>query len=289
MGSEPSAEEWEQILGADLLPHLEPAGRRAAARQPLDFTLLPAGAHKPLADSIGRHGLEDLLILPGCARLRRRCLYTPLRVLGVGDRAVALWVQALPTPGLRAVVPFGEIAAITVQAGRTSGQLAVISADSRLPVRYEAAGDVAVDALIRHLRRRAAGDPAPVPAGYPVIRSRRRPAFDPDLLRLDPDDEIAAAGRYGSAGRRTCLLAATPRELVIMRSFRRARPPGSATETIYIPRRAIEEASVEPDSLLLRSAGLDLRIMLASRKTTAAASAWLDQVLSDHDHSGAGP
>ena len=65
MGSEPPAEEWEQILGADLLPHLEPAGRRVAARQPLDVTVLPAGAHEPLADSIGRHRLEDLLILPG--------------------------------------------------------------------------------------------------------------------------------------------------------------------------------------------------------------------------------
>jgi hypothetical protein len=292
MGSEPPAEEWEQILGADLLPHLEPAGRRVAARQPLDVTVLPAGAHEPLADSIGRHRLEDLLILPGRARpygrLRRRCLYTPLRVLGVGDRAVALWVQALPAPGLRAVVPFGEIAAITVQAERTSRQLAVISADGRLPVRYDAAGDIAVDALIRRLRSRTAGDPAPVPAGYPVIRSRRRPAFDPDVLRLDPDDQIAAAGRYGRAGRRMCLLAATLRELMIMRSFRTARLPGRATETIYIPRRAIEEISVEPDSLMLRSAGLGLRIMLASRKTAAAASAWLDQVLSDHHHSGAG-
>jgi hypothetical protein len=88
MGSEPLAEEWEQTFGADLLPHLVPAGQPTDARQPLDVTLLPVGAHRALTDSIGHHGLEDLLILPGVAqvygRLRRRCLYTPPRVLGVG-------------------------------------------------------------------------------------------------------------------------------------------------------------------------------------------------------------
>ena len=73
-----------------------------------------------------------------------------------------------------------------------------------------------MDALIRRLRQRAAGDPAPVPAGYPVA-GRRRPAFDPETLKLDPDDEIAIVGQYGRAGRRTCLLAVTPLELVIMR------------------------------------------------------------------------
>ncbi len=43
-----------------------------------------------------------------------------------------------------------------------------------------------------------------------------------------------------------------------------------------------------PGSLLLRSAGLELGIELRSRRTVAAASEWLGQVLSDHDHSGTG-
>jgi len=76
MGREPPAEEWEQTFGAHLLPHLVPAGRPRTARQPLDVTLLPVGAHAALAGCIGRHGLEDLLVLPGAAqaygRLRRR-------------------------------------------------------------------------------------------------------------------------------------------------------------------------------------------------------------------------
>lgn len=216
MGSEPPAEEWEQTFGADLVPHLVPTGQPSTARQPLDVSLLPVGAHAALAGGIGRHGLEDLLVLPGDAqaygRLRRRCLYTPLRVLGVGDRTVALWVQAPAVPGIRASVPFSEIA----------------------------------------------GDPAPVPAGYPVAGSRR-PTFDPEILKLDPDDEIAVAGQYGRVGRRTCLLAVTPLELVIMRSSRLAHPRDRVADTLYVPRRAIEGASIESGSLLLRSAGQELR------------------------------
>ena len=163
MGSEPQAEEWEHTFGADLLPHLVPAGQPTAARQPLDVTLLPVGAHRALTDSIGHHGLEDLLILPGIAqvygRLRRRCLYTPLRILGVGDRAVALWVQAPPAPGIRAEVPFGEMAAIARRADGTRRQLLIHGSACRVPVRYDAASDGVMNTLVRHLRRRAAGAP----------------------------------------------------------------------------------------------------------------------------------
>ena len=115
-----------------------------------------------------------------------------------------------------------------------------------------------------------------------------RPAFDPEILKLDPDDEIAIVGQYGRLGRRTCLLAVTPLELVIMRSSRLAHPRGRVAETLYVPRRAIEGASIQSGSLLLHSAGQELRITLRSRRTAAAASAWLGQVLSDHDRSGTG-
>jgi hypothetical protein len=217
MGSEPQA---------DLLPHLVPAGQPTAARQPLDVTLLPVGAHRALTDSIGHHGLEDLLILPGVARvdgrLRRRCLYTPLRVLGVGDRAVALRVQAPPALGIRAEVPFGEMAAIARRADGTRRQLLITGSECRVPVRYDAASDGVMNTLVRHLRRRAAGASMPVPAGYPVARSRRRPAFDPGVLKLDPGDEVAAVGQHGRSG------SPLPRasSSLCVRSGRQVRPAG---------------------------------------------------------------
>jgi hypothetical protein len=71
---------------------------------------------------------------------------------------------------------------------------------------------------------------------------------------------------------------------------RSAQPPrqlGRLTDSLYVPRRAIESASIRSGSLLLRSAGLDLNIELRSRRTAAAAAAaWLGQILSDHDRSG---
>lgn len=291
MAREP-IEQWEQILDGDLLRYLIPAGPLRTAWQPADVNQLPAGAHADLAAGIGRHRVEDLLVVPGAApihdRLRRRCLYSPLCVLGVGERAAALWVQALPAPGIRAMVSLSEIAAIARRTAGTREQLLVTGRTGRLPLRYDADAAFVVDGWIRRLRRRAAGDPVSVPAGYPVARivSHGRGLFNPDALRLDRDDDIAASGRYGRAGRRTCLLAVTPRELVVLRSARSVRRPGRITDFLYVPRCAIEDGGVQSGTLLLRSAGLNLRIRLRSGTTAAAASTWLGQVLSEHDRSG---
>ena len=72
----------------------------------------------------------------------------------------------------RASAPFSEIAVIAWEADRTRKQLLIAGRAWRLPVRYDVAGDVVMGALIRRLRRRAAGYPAPVPAGYPVAGRR---------------------------------------------------------------------------------------------------------------------
>jgi hypothetical protein len=81
------------------------------------------------------------------------------------------------------------------------------------------------------------------------------------------------------------LLAVTPRELVILRSAPSANPPGRRAESLYVPRRAVEDGGIRSRSLVLRSAGMDLCVGLRSRKAVATASAWLGQVLNDHDRS----
>ena len=190
---EPSMEEWEQAFGADLRPRLIPAGRPDAMRRPSGADQLPPGAHAALSAAVGRCSLQDLLIVPSAARscgwLRHRFVYTPPCVLGAGDRAVALWVQAPPEPGIRALVPLGEIAAIALHTHGTSRQLVVTGSAGRLPVRYGVADDPVMDGLIIRLRRRVAGRPAPVP---PVA------ARFAALLRLDPADEVATTGPKNS-------------------------------------------------------------------------------------------
>jgi len=281
----PSIEEWEQAFGADLRPHLISAGLPDAPMPPSGLDRLPPGARAALSAGIGRYGPEDLLILPRAARnaglLRRRFVYTPPCVLGVGERAVALWVLAPPEPGIRVMVPFGEIAAIRRHTRGTARQLLVTGSAARLPVRYDVAGDAEMNALIRRLRRRAVGHPAPVPAPVNGQRTRftgrGRPAWDLAVLPLDPADHVAAAGSG-----RACLIAVPPYELIVLRS----RRSGGATDALLVPRRAVQQASVRSGSLLLRSAGVDLHVRLRSRKTAATAAAWLEQVLGYHDRSG---
>ncbi len=267
MGGEPPMEEWEQTFGTDLRPHLVPAGQPDAIRRPAGVNQLPPGAVAALDAAIGRYSLQDLLIVPGAARscgwLRHRFVYTPPCVLGVGERAVALWVQALPAPGIRAMVPLGEIAAITLHVHGTRRHLLVTGSAGRLPVRYDVADDPVMEALIIGLRRRAAGTPAPVP---PVA------ARFAALLRLDPADEVATAGP------KTRLIVVTPYELVILR-------PG---RVLYVPRRAIQAAGIRSRSLVLRSAGVDLDLRLRPRKTAAAAVLWLERVPVDRHRSGTG-
>jgi hypothetical protein len=103
MGSQLRAEDWEQVVAADLAPHLIPASQPRAARRPADVNDLPHGAHAALAACIGRHGLEDLLIVPAIAwpsgRWRPRCLYSPSSVIGIGEQGAGLRVQALRADG----------------------------------------------------------------------------------------------------------------------------------------------------------------------------------------------
>src|SRR6516162_5469519 len=102
MGRDPPMEEWEQTFGTDLRPHLIPPGQPDAIRRPAGADQLPPGAVAALSAAIGRYSPQDLLTVPGAARscgwLRHRFVYTPPCVLGLGDRAVALWVQGLPSP-----------------------------------------------------------------------------------------------------------------------------------------------------------------------------------------------
>lgn len=163
MGGQPLEADWELVVGRDLVAHLLPAGRRCGVRRPADVAWLPDGAYPALVDSVGRVGLEDLLVVPAVAcpakPWRRRCLYSPLCVMAIGERGVGLWVQALPAPGVRAWVPFEEIAAVERRADGRRGVLVVTGRAATLPVRYDADGQAVVDAWARRLRLRAAAAP----------------------------------------------------------------------------------------------------------------------------------
>jgi hypothetical protein len=293
MGGQPAAADWEYVVGSDLMLHLLPAGRPRGVHRPAGVAWLPDGAHPAIVDSVGRAGLEDLLVVPAVAwpvePWRRQCLYSPPCVMGIGERGIGLWVQALPVPGVRVQVPFEEIAAIEQRRDGPCGMLIVTGRAGMLPVRYHADGQAVVDAWTRRLRGRAAAMPAPVPP-HP---SGRQPYGGADLgsLLLSQSDPIVYAGWRSRVGRGACLLGVTSRELVVVQSLcARRRPWRRTTRTLCVPRGSIEDAVVRSKTVLLRSAGAEVRIVLQSRKVAAAADSWLWWMLSDHGRLGsAGP
>jgi hypothetical protein len=291
MGSQAGAADWEHVVGRDLVPHLLPAAQLGRVDRPAAVESLPEGAYQAIVASVGRVGLEDLLVGPAVAWptgwSRRRCLYSPPWAAGIGERGVGLWVRALPAPGVRVRVPFGDIAAVEQHGDGLRRVLVVTGRAGSLPVRYYADGQTAVDAWTRRLRLRAAAEPAPIPPPYPGVQGL--PGGDPESLLLAPGDAIVSAGWRSRAGRGACLLGVTSRELVVMQSRRaHLRPWQLTTRALYVPRGSVEDAAVRSKAVLLRCAGADVRVVLRSRKVAAAVSSWLRWMLSDHDCSGTG-
>lgn len=282
MDGQPAAD-WEYVVGRDLVPHLLPAERPRGVHRPAGVAWLPDGAYPAIVESVGRVGLEDLLVAPAVAwpvaPWRRRSLYSPPCVMCIGERGIGLWVQALPVPGVRVQVPFEEIAAIEQRGDGPYRMLVVTGRAASLLVRYHADGQAVVDAWTRRLRVRAAATPAPVPpyshGGEP------RGGADLGWLLLSQDDASVHAGWRSRAGRGTCLLGVTSRELVIVRSRRaRRRPWRRTTRTLCVPRGSIDDAAVRSKTVLLRSAGTEVHMVLQSRAVAAAAASWLRWMLS---------
>ena len=87
MGSEPFTRDWDMVVRSDLAPHLLPPGPLRCMQRPVDVAMVPDGARQALARDVGRHGLEDMLVVPALVRPGprwRHCLYSPPCVLGIG-------------------------------------------------------------------------------------------------------------------------------------------------------------------------------------------------------------
>lgn len=289
MGSQPWTADWEQVVARDLVSHLVPTQQSGSVHRPADLTGLPSGAHAELSACVGRISPEDLLVVPAAAwrwdRWRQQSLYTPSSVAAVGERGIALWVQALPVPSVQAEVPFSELAAVEQRTDGPWGVLILTGRAGNLVVRYHQDAQQAIEAWTHRLRLRATPVGAPLPPSQAGGRGRRQRSF-----LLAPGDEVVRSGQGRRPGRGPCLLAVTSRELVIVQSARkRGRPSGRANRTLYVPRASIEDAAVQSKTILLHSAGTEIRVVLRSRKVAAAASCWLRWLLSEHDRRGTGP
>src|SRR6516162_6854415 len=108
---------WHQVprqVARDLARHLVPAVDTQPAYRPAGMAGVPEGAHAALSSSVGWVDEGGLLVVPAAVwpwrGWRRRTVYTPLGVAGIGQQGVGLWVRALPAPGVRVGVSFSDIA-----------------------------------------------------------------------------------------------------------------------------------------------------------------------------------
>jgi hypothetical protein len=154
MGGETATQDWELIVGRDLASSLIPRGELRRLQRATDLRMVPDDAYHALVCCIGRLELEDILLVPAFIRpvgRRRRCLYGPMCVAGIGARGLGLWVQAPPSPHVRVVLPFEEVAAVERHAAGSWRDLTVISRDATFWVRYDADGDASANVWISRL------------------------------------------------------------------------------------------------------------------------------------------
>jgi hypothetical protein len=197
------AEPWEGPGDeADLRAY---TARRLAsyAHRPRSPQDVPVGALEALTDVLGHLAGDDLVILPRTPRVvggRGMWVVTPASVLGVGDRAMALWVDGRGA-GVVAVIAFDEIAAIVDRTILLLGRLEVIGAGRSIVVRYNTVG--------RHLVRNALAEarrsfwPPAVPPTAAGVRPEQLPhkwkalLHSSDILPHGPDGLLVAAGALG--------------------------------------------------------------------------------------------
>ena len=160
MSAQSRAAEWEYLVEGDLAPHLVPRRRADRPGQAAGIKRLPDGAYESIAASLGPVRSEDLLVIPAAAwplgGWRRRCLYSPLCVAAIGERAAGLWVQDLPLPQVRARAALGDVALVEHRTAGPWHALTVTARTGTLVIRYDEDQRPRVDAWARRLRLRVA-------------------------------------------------------------------------------------------------------------------------------------
>jgi hypothetical protein len=90
-----SAEDWELPIGARTAWAWPRSGFPARPYRAYAYAAVPERAVAALVDTVGVRSPQAMFVVPAATR-RRRHVYTPTQVLGVGTGGVALWANQLP-------------------------------------------------------------------------------------------------------------------------------------------------------------------------------------------------
>ena len=148
---------WERPLDRRLLPSLQGDGMRGHPYRPLTLRDVPPAAIEDLRGAVGEPVAERLSVLPSARRTMDRggndWVTTPIRVIGVGGDAIALWVDDGTSPGVRARIPFDEILAVMDLNVLLLGRLEIVGELGSFVVRYNAVNRPDLRDMLLPLRR----------------------------------------------------------------------------------------------------------------------------------------
>ncbi len=126
---------------------------------------VPPGALADLRDACGVDSHAEVFVIPASVRFTssaRRKVITPVQVLAIGPRAVALWAE-WPAPGIAASISLEELAYLEDIVILLYGRLSFFSARGRLTIRYNTVARRWLEPSLLALRKRISCGSAQVP------------------------------------------------------------------------------------------------------------------------------
>ncbi len=266
-------EPWERLAEAGTAVRR----RRGLAEHPYapqSWAEVPRGAAEALESACGAWRLDQVFVVPAATRRlagdRDAWVVTPMQVLGLADEGVALWADAAPEPGVVAVIPLDELAAIDHVQIQQYARLTLLAPRRRLTIRYDAVARRELEGQLSRVRAAAAGCPLPVPdepepdlphAWAHVVRSAAVSLWPgaPIAVRLGM---VSARG----ASPRTGLIALSPHELIVAQEPDPEALENSvpwAHDLLAVPRQRLDAIERVDGGARLRAGAVEIDVALS--------------------------
>jgi hypothetical protein len=254
----------------------------AYAHRPRSPKDVPAGALEALNAVLGKLTGEDLIIVPRTPRPvgvgPDLWVVTPTSVLAVGERALALWVDR-PGPGIVAVIPFDEVAAIVDRTILLLGRMEIHGADRSIVVRYNTVGRELMRSALVEIRR--SFWPPSLPPSATGVRPEQLPhkwmalLRSSDMLPNGPDGLLAAAGTLDDPRQvHNGIAALSSTELLVATEpASEAGPSHYGVDLVVLPRPRLTALATDRASVTatVTVRGLPVRVPVAVSPSLAAA------------------
>jgi hypothetical protein len=189
------AEPWELPATPDDLVELSTKRFERLPHRPASLADVPDAALTGLRRVVGDVQLEHVFVIPRAARTVgvdwARWVVAPTEVVAIGEDRMAVWIDDLAGPRVRAVIPFRDVLAILDRSILLYGRLEIIGPEASIVVRYNTVGQPELRALLLPIRRSR----APVPGTLATAAGHDPGALPHKWMALLHSSEVRTGGR----------------------------------------------------------------------------------------------